>query len=561
MRRHTAAPSLAAVGGAMVVVAAVVSTLDHHPYPLPVWLLLQLPGAAFIGSGVVAWSRRPANGTGRLMVVVGVTWYLGGLQTSEHEALFAVGFVLFHVPFVAFAHMVLALPSGRLTRWDERINIGLQYVATVAVQTIRYLAGEPLLPEGWGDASPGPPVWAAIGNALVLILTVVTGAQILRRWRAAGRLVRHEYSLVWMTIIGCGVAQICVAIGFLAAVTGSTRQALALGFAFALGVTPVTIVIGLLRAGLTRLRVADLVIALDATAPPGRLRDLLAEAVRDPTLEVYFPLPGRRGYVDVDGRSVPYPPGAGRAVTPVARDGSPLAVLVHDPALSEQERLVSAVVATARLALDNARLHAEQRARLEQVRASRARLVVAADEERRRIQRDLHDGVQHKLLATSMLLGRVRRDDEPALLAAADQLREVIADLRDLTRGIYPPALSEQGLAAALEELAERAPLPVVLDVAALRWPEHIERAAYFVVTEALTNAYKHAGASRARAVVRGDGGCLVVEVADDGVGGADPTGAGLRGLEDRVGALGGRLRIDSPIGGGTTVSAELPCV
>jgi signal transduction histidine kinase len=261
-----------------------------------------------------------------------------------------------------------------------------------------------------------------------------------------------------------------------------------------------------------------------------------------------------------DGRVTELPAPDGRATTAVVRDGETLAVLVHDPALCGQRSLVDAVVAAARLALDNARLHAAHRAQLHELHASRARIVVAADAERRRIQRDLHDGVQHKLLAIAMLVERARRD--PARLGAvASALTEVIGELRALSEGIYPPVLTEEGLAGAVERLAEGAPLPVYADVDRARLSEHVERAAYFVITEALANVYKHANASEARVRVdRGERG-LVVEVSDDGVGGADPDrGTGLHGLHDRVGALNGTFRVYSVRSAGTRVVAELPC-
>jgi signal transduction histidine kinase len=228
--------------------------------------------------------------------------------------------------------------------------------------------------------------------------------------------------------------------------------------------------------------------------------------------------------------------------------------------------------ATARLALENARLHAARRAQLEQVQASRARIVAAADAERRRIQRDLHDGTQQRLLAVSMLVGRareellgrtrVRNTAYPAelLAKAGSQLHEVIRELRHMTEGIFPPALAEQGLAAVVEMLDERAPLPVLFEVPPRRWPDRIEQAAYFILNEALANVYKHARAGRTLVRLLERGPVIVIEVSDDGVGGADPDqGTGLRGLRDRVAALGGTLHLQSPPGGGTRLTVELP--
>jgi signal transduction histidine kinase len=224
-------------------------------------------------------------------------------------------------------------------------------------------------------------------------------------------------------------------------------------------------------------------------------------------------------------------------------------------------------VAASRLALDNARLVAGQRAALTEVRDSRTRLVVAADDERRRIQRDLHDGLQHDLLALSMLVQRAQamlaadRAPTAELGLVARRLPEVVQDLRRLTEGIHPAALTEQGLAAALETLAERAPMPLIVNVVGGRWPESVERVAYFVVAEALANVYKHAQAGHARVDIVERSGRLVVSVADDGTGGADSQpGGGLSGLQDRVAAVAGSMHVASSSGGGTTIVAELPC-
>jgi signal transduction histidine kinase len=382
-----------------------------------------------------------------------------------------------------------------------------------------------------------------------------------------GRSVRREYALVWTAIVVIGVVGVVHPVAAVVDVSREVRQYLLLAHALGLFVLPIAIAVGLLRVRLTRLRVADLVIELDRAVEPERVRAALAHALDDPALEVWFPLSGAGGYVRSDGRTGE-PALDGRAATVVQRGDEVLAIVAHDAALRERRSLVDAAVAAARLALDNARLVAAQRVLVEQTRASRARIVVAADAERRRIQRDLHDGVQHKLLATGMLVERVRQQlgrpaagADTALAAAAALLREAIGELRLLTEGIHPPALSEQGLAAAVEALAERAPLPVLVDISGRRWPVPVEQAAYFLVTEALANVYKHARATCA--LVRADerDGRLVVEVTDDGAGGARAAqGTGLRGLDDRVGAVGGTLRIDSPPGSGTCLVAELPC-
>jgi signal transduction histidine kinase len=251
-------------------------------------------------------------------------------------------------------------------------------------------------------------------------------------------------------------------------------------------------------------------------------------------------------------------------------DDEPIAALIHDPILSDQREIVEAAGAAARLAIENERLRAEVRAQLEEVRASRARIVEAGDAERRRLERDLHDGAQQRLLALSLAL-RVAEQHlgprpDPELSATIDgakaELDSAIGEIRELARGIHPAILTDEGLGPALESLAERAPIPTrVLRAPSERLPAPVEVTAYFVVSEALANAAKHAGAGSVIIDADRQEGRLRIEVTDDGVGGADiKAGTGLRGLADRVAAIGGRIRVESPDGQGTRVVAEIPC-
>jgi signal transduction histidine kinase len=245
-----------------------------------------------------------------------------------------------------------------------------------------------------------------------------------------------------------------------------------------------------------------------------------------------------------------------------------VALIVHDASLAEERELLDAVAGAAALALENERLAAELRASVKELRASRARIVKTADAARRAIERDLHDGAQQQLvaLALSLRLARTRVERDPveagALLdAAARDLQAALQSLRELARGIHPAVLSDHGLGAALEALAQRFPFPV--EIAAVpeeRLPEPVEATAYFVVAEAITNVARYAGASHVIVTLELDEDALAVAVSDDGVGGADPgAGTGLRGLSDRVAVLEGRLEVDSPVGGGTTVRAFIP--
>ncbi len=329
---------------------------------------------------------------------------------------------------------------------------------------------------------------------------------------------------------------------------------------------PLAFLVGLLRTRLHRSAVADLIVELGSVPPPAQARDAIARTLGDTSLELAFWLPEDERYVDPDGNALDPEDEPGRAVTLVEHDGNRIAMLVHDPSLLDDPELLEAVGAAAALALENARLQAELRAQLAEVRASRARIVEAGDAERRRLERDLHDGAQQRLLGIrlALQLARGRVGDEGAveeLLAEMDaEVVDALEELRALARGIHPAILTEEGLTPALATLARRAPLPVELTVYPGRLPTHLEATAYFVAGEALANVVKHARASRVVIEVTRTNGRVAIDVTDDGVGGADAGGTGLRGLRDRVEALDGRLRVESPLGGGTRVTAAIPC-
>jgi signal transduction histidine kinase len=299
----------------------------------------------------------------------------------------------------------------------------------------------------------------------------------------------------------------------------------------------------------------------------GPVREMLAASLGDHSVTVAYWLPDRGAFVDESGRRVELPAsGSGRAWTAVERDGRPVAAIIHDAALDTSRELVQAAAAASSLAIDNERLKADLRARLEELRVSRLRIVEAADAARRRIERDLHDGAQQQLVALAlelrMLRGRV--EDESVKLRVdeiSSRLAGALEELRELARGIHPAVLVDHGLGMAVGALAERMPIVVDRDLEpGDRMPAPVESAAYFVVAEALTNVVKYAQADSAQVSLRREGDTLVVLVADDGVGGADLTsGTGLPGLQDRVSAVGGSLSIDSPPGQGTRLEARLP--
>jgi signal transduction histidine kinase len=300
------------------------------------------------------------------------------------------------------------------------------------------------------------------------------------------------------------------------------------------------------------------------------VRELLAESLGDHSVAIVYWLPDRQMFVDEVGRRAELPdPRSGRTWTAVDRDGQRVAAIIHDAALDTTSELVQAAAAASSLALDNERLKADLRARLEELRESRLRIVEATDAARRRIERDLHDGAQQQLvaLALELRLLRAKAGENAEVVAVVDSLSNrlsaALAELRELARGIHPSILTDRGLKPAITSLAERS--PVIVDAAVDiddRLAPPIEAAAYFIVAEALTNIAKYAQASEVGVSVRRDNGAVIVDVADDGVGGADVTaGTGLRGLQDRVAAVDGVLLVDSPPGGGTRLYARIPIV
>ncbi len=305
----------------------------------------------------------------------------------------------------------------------------------------------------------------------------------------------------------------------------------------------------------------------DGSAQPEGIEAVLREALGDPALLLLVWLPDHGVHADVTGveRAVPVP-GGGRTVTAVGRGAAPLGVIVHAERLRERPGLLADVVRSAALPVEVVRLRCELRRRLDEVEESRARIVRAGYEERRRLERDLHDGAQQRLVALGMSLRRVQRRPgaDPEVVTALDgavgEIGEAVAGLRAIARGLRPGAL-DAGLGPALADLARRSPLPVAVDGPPEGLPPEIEAAAYYVVCEAVANAVKHADATRVDVSARRRGAGLVVRIADDGCGGAAaPAGGGLAGLADRVAAHGGTMSVASPPGRGTLLEVVLPC-
>jgi len=553
-----------------------------------VYLVITIVGVgwSFVGAGLVAWSRRPENRTGALMVAVGLAQLLNGLLFNgvilvREPFAFALWFLLATLPEGVLGHLIAIFPDGRATTRLQRVFIIANYAATVPLALVQLLLVEPgrlgctecsndIL--GLGGRDRYGDVVLAVSDLSLAVLTALLLWIVVMRWRHAAEPRRR--SLAPVALVGIVLLIVYMTGQTLKAVLPDPPLALEVGFNLAILIAlvlwPLAFLAGLARTRLDRSAVGDLAVQLGEALPPGRLEQVLARALHDPTLQLAYWLPDRDAFVDAAGRPVELPAAGGdRAVTILRHDGDPVAAMLHDSALDDDPALVRAVAATARMTIENERLQAEVRAQLEEVRASRARIVEFGDAERRRVERNLHDGAQQRLVSISLALGIARsqvgatseQEMAVALDDAAAELRLALVELRELARGIHPVILSEAGLGPALVSLAERSPIPVtVTAVPPERLPYRVEETAYYVASEALANAAKHAHATAVSISARRLEGELLVEVGDDGVGGADPDGSGLRGLADRVAALDGQLRVYSPDGKGTRITAELPC-
>ncbi len=540
-------------------------------------LIDALGGLSFLVAGLVALDRRPHNRIGWLMIAYAVVSYFGNWGNLQAAVVPMIGLIGQQLGGPILAQMVLSYPTGRLRTKFERFTIGTIYAFAIGVVVIA-LAFDPRA-DGCTRCAWEPAAFPdrnAVLTALLagqragFFLLLLFLAAVWLRWRRATPAERRDLAPLWVAVC------IYVLVGLMGAFASpdTTGQPFAylvweLQSVLQIGL-PIVFVWGLLSTRLARSAVGDLVLELDRPLLPGELRASLARTLGDPSLEVLYAREGLDGWVDGDGQPGSLPEAASgpraRTVTVVERDLQPLAALIHDPALDQG--LVRAAAAAAGMAMENERLQAEVRAQLEEVRASRQRIVAAGDAERRRVERNLHDGAQQRMatLALSLAMLGDRAASDPAMAASLDQaaaeLKQAMAELRELARGIHPAILTEEGLPAAVEALADRSSLPVRVQADFdARLPGPIEATAYFVVAESLTNVTKHARASRARVELSRCDRTLRVEVTDDGIGGANASrGSGLRGLEDRVAAVRGSFQVKNLPGGGTRVLAEIPC-
>jgi signal transduction histidine kinase len=570
---------LAGLGTAWIVAHAGADALGvpHVPLAVPVGVLV---GWSFIGGGLLYWRSGPDNYLGPVMIFQGFAWFASELPDSHNAALFTFGQAVYPFQYASGLYLILSFPSGRLRGKLDRALVAVTITLVSVGNLIWLLFADsrrmmcPTCPVNLLEVTRDDAVVKGVFyvfrlSGIVIALTAI--GLLARRWVRASHAQRHAV----MPVAVAGVVAFCALIvAYLARLLGVPGPNAFDAFAFyASAAVPVAVLAVIIQRRLAHGAVAGLVVELGrrgGTGPAADPREALARALGDPSLSLGYWYGAESRYVDRDGRPVERPdPDSDRRSTVVERDGQPVALLIHDAALEHNAKLVESACAAAGLALENERLAAELRARLVELQASRARLVEATDAERRRIERDLHDGTQQRLTWIAMSLGLVESklptdgaQAKPIVAETREALAAAMAELRDLTHGIHPAILTERGLSVALDELCRRsaltAHLRLFLDG---RLPAPVETAAYFVVSEALTNAAKHSRAREVRVAATCQGGQLIVEVADDGVGGAGTgEGSGLRGLADRVEALDGRLSVSSPPGQGTTLRAEFPC-
>lgn len=488
------------------------------------WVPDLIVGLLFTGGGLHAWRRN--RGVGMLLVATGVAWFLGSVAND-----------LLYLHRGPLVHLLLVVPMLRL-------RCGLD----VAAVTIGY------------GAAVAPPVWRSETAGIILAAALLAVA--VRGWsRATGR-ARTERMMALQATTLIAVALAGGAIARLVVSSGDAVEPALLVYQAVLAILAVMLAVR--ASGPAATVVADLVVELGESRSL-TLRAALARTLGDPTLQIGYWSAQAGAYVDESGGALELPgPGTGRSATPVTREGTPHAILVHDAAVLGDSSLVNAVASATRLFSSNNSLQAEIGTQVRELTDSRLRLVVVADDERRRLAARLHAGPQRRLASLAETLRRVSpRTGSVAhehLERAERQLAGTLDELRQLGSGLHPRALIEAGLLLALAGLAEDGPVPVELRVVPGRFAREVEAAVYFVCAEALANIAKHGPASNVTIDIsrRSDGVRLIIS--DDGPGGADPAGGtGLRGLGDRVDALGGTFRIESPPGRGTRLVADLP--
>jgi signal transduction histidine kinase len=557
------------------VVTFYVNSWPEPPGPAIYVITPTLVLLAYLGVGLIAWQRHPAERIGLLFTIVGYAWFLPALTRLHYPLPFTIGYLTGSLYQASLAHLALAWPYGRLRSRLDKAVVAASYAWNVGNNLLQMLFWNPRT-NGCGVACPAnllladssARLYSTVGTIASFFGIFVTAAVVAlvawHWWSARGYARRAMTRLIWVALpIGAYVIIL------------ETPSDLGLSTLLVQGFGPLILIaapaayaIGMVRTQLARRAVGAALVDLEPGPPPGRLRDALAAALGDPALQLAFRVAGHGRYLDTSDQAVdPAQLPAGRMLTALNPAGD--TVLIHHEELRHEPDLVRVTVTAACLALEHSRLQAEVQAQLEQVRASRARIVQAGDAERRRLERDLHDGAQQRLVTLSLALGMARSraaGADPELVSliesAGKEAQEALVELRELARGIHPAVLTETGLAGAIQALAERSTVATTITaVPPGRFPAAIEATAYFVVSEALANVAKHALADSAQVTIRQLPGRLMIQVSDDGAGGAEPEGgSGLRGLADRVASVGGVLRVDSRPGCGTHLEADIPC-
>jgi signal transduction histidine kinase len=470
-------------------------------------------GGAFLLLGVA--TTRTNGRVGALMAATGIAWFAGSVTPAA---------VLWHRgPLV---HLLLAYPTGRLLGWPARVLVGAAYVSAVV----------PAL---------------GLRDDVTLVLVLATLVVAIRVRHGAGGSVRMAGAAALATT--CAVLGVLAVAAVLRIVSVHVDALVLWAYDAALVGAAVAMYEGHRRGRLRDAMITGVIVDLGAAGAAGSARDTLARVLGDPSIEVGYVLADTDDYVDDDGRRIALPPVGARRATPLRDGHGPVGVVVHDADVLRDPQIVATVAAIVRIALTNVRSRTAIHSLAAQVAASRARIVAADDAQRSRLAEQLHNGPERRLNRVATLLASGDAD-----LAA--QLDAARTGLRELARGVHPQILTTSGLAAAIAELVRDTPVPLVLDVTDRRFPPAIESAVYFLCAEGVTNVVKHAGATTATVRVAGGSERLTAEVVDDGRGDADPaSGSGLRGLIDRVEAVGGTLRIDSVRGAGTRLVADLP--
>jgi signal transduction histidine kinase len=548
--------------------AALVPVLFNRGPPMAVNdVIHSLSGTSFAACGLVAWRRRRDSAIGPMLTIAGFGVLVPEILFQVDSSIaFTLALLFGELWIVVYATLILTFATGgRLTSNVDLVIVHTFVFGLFVLQfaVMLFLPDDRNLLLVWPDADVAQTL-TRIQFGVLAVAALAVAVVTAQRWHTASRPRRRAL----LPSLGGSLSAVLYAANLTTLIAGSPSTLLMSALNAALLTVPAALLWGLLRSRLARAGLPDLFHEL-GTLRGTRLEAGLAATLGDPELVLAYRVPDQHAFIDGAGQPVELPrPGSGHTAVPIERDGHELGMLVYDASLDDDPELVGAVAATAAIALDDARLHAQSEDRLAELRASRERLVAAGDAERRRLERDLHDGAQQRLVSVAlqlrMIQHHVRTDPdlvEQLAMSAGAELSTSLEELRELARGIHPAALNH-GLKAALESLASRSPVPATVSCpVAERLPEPVELAAYFVACEALANVAKYARATSASVRVLRRDGVVVIEITDDGVGGADESaGTGLQGLADRVAALDGTLRVLSPPGDGTVVTAELPC-